>query len=121
MGEEDNPIQDDGDNNNNNTDSTVHEVEEEDGTEGDDESTDDDEVIIETVDNKEEDELIGNDGNDGAEDVNSDHTMNDESSSGSEYSDEYIKEETAQPMIIQQEHKIQVKFENKSLGMKVHV
>merc|ERR1712161_132592 len=70
-------------------------------------------------DDEEEDELTDNYRNDGVEDVNRDHTMKDESSSESEHSDKNIKEENAQPMIIQQEHKIQVKFENKSLGMKV--
>ena len=58
-----------------------------------------------------------NDGNNGLEDGNSDCTTNDESSSGSENSDKYIEEETSQPMIIQEEHKIQVKFNNKMLGM----
>ena len=65
---------------------------------------------------KEEDELMENDGNDGAENVNSYYTMNDESSSDSKNSDEYIEEETSQPMIIQEEHKIQVRFDNKILG-----
>ena len=60
-----------------------------------------------------------NDGIDGAVEVDSYFTMNDESRSGSKNSDVYMEEETSQPMVIQEEHKIQVKFETKMLGMKV--
>ena len=57
------------------------------------------------------------DGNDVLEDVDSHYTMNDEGSSDSKNSEEYIEEETSQPMTIQEEQKIQVKFDDKTLGM----
>ena len=62
------------------------------------------------------------DGINGDKDVDSYYTMNDESRdsrSSSENSDEYVEEETSQPMVLQEKYKIQVKFETKMLGMKV--
>ena len=40
-------------------------------------------------------------------------TMSDESRSSNKNSDDDVDETTAQPMVIQEDHKIKVKFENK--------
>ena len=77
-----------------------------------------------------DDESIEHDGNNGGAEGDNYHTMNDESRSSSENRDDDANEitateyyrllmTTAQPTVIQVDQKIQVKFENKVLGMTV--
>ena len=68
--------------------------------------------------NEEEDESIEHDKNNGVEVSDNEDTKNDKRSD-SENSDEGVDETTSQPMVIQEEQKIKVKFENKLLRMNV--
>ena len=67
---------------------------------------------------EDKDESIEHNGNNEVEVSDSEGTKNDERSD-SENSDKGVDETTSQPMVIQEEQKIKVKFENKLLGMNV--
>ena len=67
---------------------------------------------------KDDDESIEHNENNGVEVSGSEDTKNNERSY-SKSSDENVEETTFQPMVIQEEQKIKIKFENKLLGMNV--
>ena len=78
-------------------------------------------AMNEDVDEEKEDERMSdNEISEEDEEEDSYHTMGDENRSSNKYSSEYTDaEETSEPIVVQETHKYQVKFETKTLGMDV--
>ena len=68
---------------------------------------------------KEDERVSDNENREEYEEEDSYFTMGDKSRSSSENSGEYTEEANSKPIVVQQEYKIQVKFETKMVGMKV--